>query len=509
MRADRMTDGGFGVSSGERSVETPLAGQTEGKNQGAAFHMNTRKILLLSCIISGESRAFEELLRRSFGAGAEVRNQAANCCNSNDDVRSIWQMASRFDPNLVFLLGGSSSFDRIASVLIVGRKLAVSPIIVAIDQARPTDFWRCLEMGADDFLVQPWRTEEILPRAWRMIGVNSGRSTTAPREDSGNGLDKFVGSCAKFRSELDRAIQVSEFDVGVLILGESGTGKEMVARAIHDRSPRAGKPFVPVNCGAIPGELVENELFGHERGAYTGAVAAQAGIIAEAEGGTVFLDEIGCLTLHAQAKLLRFLQSHEFRPLGSSKSRTADVRIIAATNSELDRAVRDGRFRADLYYRLNVVPLVLPPLRDRREDIPLLVNHFSRKYASHFSKPVVGIAPDAMHKITSYDWPGNVRELENTIQRAVVLSLRSRLVASDIDLPPTNSPIPESFQQRKQNFVTQFERTRIEELLAAYQGNISQAAAAARKNRRAFWQLIRKHKIDVVRFRRPKTSMSG
>ncbi|MGB7789726.1 MAG: sigma 54-interacting transcriptional regulator, partial [Terrimicrobiaceae bacterium] len=239
---------------------------------------------------------------------------------------------------------------------------------------------------------QPWRTEEILPRAWRMIGVSSCPSAIAPREDSGKGLDKFVGSCARFRSELDRAIQVSEFDVGVLILGESGTGKEMVARAIHDRSPRARKPFVPVNCGAIPGELVENELFGHERGAYTGAVGAQAGIIAEAEGGTVFLDEIGCLTLHAQAKLLRFLQSREFRPLGGSKSRTADVRIIAATNSELDRAVRDGGFRADLYYRLNVVPLMLPPLRDRREDIPLLANHFSRKYASHFSKPVVGIA---------------------------------------------------------------------------------------------------------------------
>lgn len=471
--------------------------------------MNTRNILLLSCIMSGEAEAFEELLRRSFGGGAEVRNQSANCCDSDEDVHAIWQMASRFDPKLVFMVGCSSSFDHIARVLIVGRKLTASPIIVAIDQARPTDFWRCLEMGADDFLAQPWRTEDILPRAWRIIGVNSHPSTIAPRDDNGNGLDKFVGSCAKFRLELDRAIQVSEFDVGVLILGESGTGKEMVARAIHDRSPRARKPFVPINCGAIPGELVENELFGHERGAYTGAVGAQAGIISEAEGGTVFLDEIGCLTLHAQAKLLRFLQSREFRPLGSSKSRTADVRIIAATNSELGRAVRDGGFRADLYYRLNVVPLRLPPLRDRREDIPLLANHFSRKYASHFSKPVVGIAPDAMYKIANYDWPGNVRELENTIQRAVVLALRSQLGASDIDLPTTTSAIPESFQERKEKFVSQFERTGIEELLAAHHGNISQAAAAARKNRRAFWQLIRKHKIDVVRFRRSKSSMSG
>jgi len=467
--------------------------------------MNVGRILLLSCAMAGEAEPFNELLRRSFGEAAEVRHESANPWHSNEEIRSMWQLASTFDPKLVFVLGCANSFDSIIGVLIAARELTGSPIIVAIDHGRPTDFWRCLEMGADDFLAQPWRAEDILPRAWRLMGI-SNCSLTLASASAEAGLSEFVGSCAKFRSELDRAVQVSNFDVGVLILGESGTGKEMVARAIHDRSSRAKRPFVPVNCGAIPSELAENELFGHERGAYTGAVAAQTGLIAEAEGGTVFLDEIGCLPLNAQAKLLRFLQNREFRPLGSPKPRTADVRIIAATNRELDRAVRDGEFRADLYYRLNVVSLSLPPLRERREDIPLLANHFSRKYASRFSKPVVRIAAEAMYKITNYNWPGNVRELENTIERAVVFCLGSQLSASDIGLPQAISPVPESFQQKKKMVVAQFERTGIEELLAAHQGNVSHAAVAARKNRRAFWRLICKHKIDVSRFRRSEIS---
>ncbi len=287
----------------------------------------------------------------------------------------------------------------------------------------------------------------------------------------------------------------------MLITGATGTGKELCARAIHYLSPRAGQPFVPVNCGAIPVELVENELFGHERGAYTGAAHAQHGLIHEARGGTLFLDEIDCLPLMAQTKLLRFLQDHEYRPLGSARVRRADVRVIAASNVDLEEAVREGRVRRDLYYRLNIIQLVLPPLRERREDIPLLARHFLAEYAAEFDRPAADISPDAMQALVSYDWPGNVRELEHTIERAVMLCGAEVLGGGDIVLPGRGGAADESFRQAKARVVADFEKSYVEHLLVSHEGNISGAARAAHKNRRAFWQLIRKHRIDVRRFK--------
>ena len=206
----------------------------------------------------------------------------------------------------------------------------------------------------------------------------------------------------------------------MLVLGETGTGKEVVGRAIHYLSPRAGKPFVPVNCGAIPVELVENELFGHERGAFTGATGSRDGLIQEAEQGTLFLDEVNALPLMAQVKLLRFLQSKEYRALGSTKSMQGDVRIIAASNADLEAEVAAGTMRRDLYYRLNVVPIVLPPLRTRSTDIILLARHFLAQYAAKLNSPAVAFSPEAERKLLLYSWPGNVRELEHVIERVVV-----------------------------------------------------------------------------------------
>lgn len=316
------------------------------------------------------------------------------------------------------------------------------------------------------------------------------------------GLSHFVGNNPLFIAELKKIPLVANCNAGILILGETGTGKEIFARAIHDLSARSDKPFVPINCGAIPVNLIENELFGHQRGAFTGASQFQPGVIHEADGGTLFLDEVGSLPLLAQVKILRFLQDKEYRPLGSTKSCRADIRIIAAANSPLENAVKARVFREDLYYRLNIMAFSLPPLRSRRDDIPTFAWHFLAKYSSDYGKPITEILPDAFHKLLHHEWPGNVRELEHTIERAVLFSQQGAIRGSDLGLPAEQTPQPPpSFQEAKARVVAQFEKDYIEGLLVAYNGNVSRAAKAAQKNRRAFWELIRKHRIDLRPFR--------
>ncbi|HEY43900.1 MAG TPA: sigma-54-dependent Fis family transcriptional regulator, partial [Anaerolineae bacterium] len=317
------------------------------------------------------------------------------------------------------------------------------------------------------------------------------------------GLKQLVGESPVFVTVINKIPAIARCDATTLISGETGTGKELCARAIHYLSPRMGKPFVPVDCGAIPTELMENELFGHVRGAFTGASLSQGGVIQEAEGGTLFLDDIDALPLSAQVKLLRLLQEKEYRRLGSPKVRQADVRIISATNRELDEEVRREKFRQDLYYRLNIIPLMLPALRERREDIPLLARHFLGKYAAKFNKRVTGLCSEAMQILVLYEWPGNVRELEYVVERAVVLTEHAVIPGADIDLPSRRAIRPrKSFKEEKAEAIAQFERSYLEGLLVAHQGNISRAARTAQKNRRAFWQLIRKHQIDVQSFKR-------
>ena len=323
----------------------------------------------------------------------------------------------------------------------------------------------------------------------------SERITQALKEKLG--LRQLIGESPTFLAEISKIPTMTRCDVSVLISGETGTGKEVCARAIHYLSSRAHSPFVPVNCGAIPAELVENELFGHERGAFTDASTSQCGLIHEAEGGTLFLDEVDSLPALAQIKLLRFLQEKEYRRLGSTKTYQADVRIIAATNSDLEEAVRTGKLRRDLYYRLNILLLTLPPLRERREDIPLLAHHFLAKYAAEFKKPVMDFSADVIPALVCYDWPGNVRELEHVVERAVALSEQAVIGRTDIVLPHVGTSAPQdSFQEAKAKVVALFERTYIADLLLAHQGNITRAARAARKNRRAFWQLMHKYGID-------------
>jgi two-component system response regulator GlrR len=311
------------------------------------------------------------------------------------------------------------------------------------------------------------------------------------------GLRQLVGKSPTFQAEMDKIPLVAKCDASVLISGETGTGKELFARAIHYLGNRRGKPFVPVSCGAIPVELIENELFGHIRGAFTGATTSRIGLVGEAEGGTLFLDDIDCLPLLAQVKVLRLLQEKEYKQIGSTRYYHADVRVIATANVDLEKAVKEAKFRQDLFYRLNVIPLALPPLRERQEDIPLLARHFLEEYAFEFKKETKDFTDEAMQKLLAYDWPGNVRELENVIERAVVFSPKAAISPEVISLPPPEAARQESFKAAKSRAVMQFEKKYIEGLLATCEGNISKAARAAEKNRRAFWELIRKYKIQV------------
>ena len=237
-----------------------------------------------------------------------------------------------------------------------------------------------------------------------------------------HGFADIVGESDALKYVLHRLEQVAETDATVVIEGETGVGKELVARAIHRRSLRAERPFITVDCGTLPPSLIESELFGHERGAFTGATTLRRGRFELADGGTVFLDEVGDLPLDLQVKLLRVLQEGEINRIGASRPRSVDVRVIAATNRNLELEVQAGRFREDLFYRLHVYPITVPPLRDRREDIPLLVEHFVRRHASAMGKDIETVRGDAMHRLTEYDWPGNVRELENVLERSVILS---------------------------------------------------------------------------------------
>ena len=321
---------------------------------------------------------------------------------------------------------------------------------------------------------------------------------------SGDGMPAdFVGEAPAFREVLAQLPMLARTDGVVLMDGETGTGKELVARAIHHLGPRAPRPFVAVNCGALVDTLLEGELFGHERGAFTDAHARRQGLIAHAAGGTVFLDEAETLTPRAQVALLRVLHERTFRPVGSSTEQRADVRFVAATNVRLDRLVQAGQFRADLFYRLSVFSITLPALRERREDILPLARHFLAKYT-----PDASLAPQlsaaAVRALLTFDWPGNVRELESAIVRAVHLARDSVIEVGDLGLPggarqdgaPMALAAARPYKAEKAQVLEAFERQYITRLMTEHKGNVSRAAQAAGKERRDLGKLLKRHGVD-------------
>ena len=306
---------------------------------------------------------------------------------------------------------------------------------------------RAFSAGAVDYVTKPFEPEELLARVGTHIALRReieahrrSRSTVHYlMEEIRSDRDAMVGDSPALRHVLEQIAQVSTTDSTVLIQGETGTGKELVARAIHERSPRRERPLVKVNCAALPRDLVESELFGHEKGAFTGATQQRRGRFELADGGTLFLDEAGELPLEAQAKLLRVLQEREFDRVGGTRSLRTDVRVIAATNRDLHARVAAGGFRADLYYRLNVFPILVPALRERRDDIPGLVRHFAAKAARKLGRTLDGISPAFVERARAYDWPGNIRELENLVERAIIMSNGGVLDAVELFLqaPPS------------------------------------------------------------------------
>ena len=328
--------------------------------------------------------------------------------------------------------------------------------------------------------------EEIAALKTRLQEENVYLQEEISREHN---FQEIVGNSRALVEVLRNVETVAPTDSTVLIMGETGCGKELIARAIHSRSGRKNRPLVKLNCGAIPTGLVESELFGHMKGAFTGALERRIGRFELADGGTLFLDEISELPLDTQVKLLRVLQEHEFEPLGSSKTIRVNVRIIAASNRDLDKAIQEGRFRADLYYRLNVLPIVLPPLRQRRSDIPLLTSFFVERYSRQLGKQIMGVAQDTMEILSHYDWPGNIRELQNVIERAVVLS-RGSVLRLGRDLLPlsaeaaTDDETVVSFSGQSSNGEThsleQVEKRHILEVLTQTKWVIEGANGAAR-----------------------------
>jgi DNA-binding NtrC family response regulator len=374
----------------------------------------------------------------------------------------------------------------------IRRQNSQVPVVVMTAYGSVEVAVEAMKAGAVDFLLKPFSLDHLMAVVNKALELSALRDENRQlKEELGRRyeFDNIVGRSALMQEIFATVTRVAASRATVLLAGESGVGKDLIARAIHFHSPRHDRPFVKINCTSIPENLMESELFGYEKGAFTGANASKPGKFEQADTGTVFLDEIGDVPNSIQVKLLRILQEREFERLGSNKTRHIDVRVIAATNVDLREALEQGTFREDLYYRLNVVPLNIPPLRARREDIPFLAEHFVAKLAKEQGSPVDSITPAALEKLLGYHWPGNVRELENVIERSVVLCSGTRLDAADIrlDMSPqrTRAAVSDTFLPDGLT-LDQYEQNIIREALKRANGNKSQAARLLGLTRNAF-----------------------
>jgi two-component system response regulator HydG len=383
------------------------------------------------------------------------------------------------------------------------RKISpLVPVLIMTAYASVKTAVEALKAGAFEYLTKPLDIDELKVLIEKALEIYHLRAENiALKERLGDRFDfsKIIGKSKKMKEVFDTLSLVAPTDATVLILGESGTGKELVANSIHHNSPRASQPFVKVSCAALPETLLEGELFGHEKGAFTGAIARREGRFQLAHRGTIFLDEVGEMSVTTQTKLLRVLQEKEFEPLGSSRTIKTDVRVIAASNKDLEREVKEGRFREDLFYRLNVVPVSLPPLRERREDIPALAAHFFAVYREKNRKELKDISGKAMDMLMRYEWPGNIRELENCMERAVILA-RGEIIAP-ADLPPIIQSLSREREIQGLNLpsgisLQEVERTLILKTLEDTGGNRSRAAEILGINRRTLQNKLREYEIN-------------
>jgi two-component system response regulator HydG len=392
--------------------------------------------------------------------------------------------------DLILLDIRMTTMDGIETLTEIRKISPFVPVLMMTAYATVKTAVEALKAGAFEYLAKPLDIEELkilVQKALEYYRLREENLTLKERLGSRFDFSRIIGKGRKMKELFDFLAQVAPSEATVLILGESGTGKELVANAIHHNSPRTQQPFVKVACAALPETLLESELFGHEKGAFTGAIARREGRFQAAHRGTIFLDEVGEMSPAIQTKLLRVLQEREFEPVGSSRTVKVDVRVIAATNKDLGKEIKEGRFREDLFYRLNVIPIHLPPVRERKEDIPALANHFLSLYREKNKKEIKEISPKALDLLIRHDWPGNIRELENCLERAVIVA-RGELIAP-ADLPPAIQNLPAGKEDAEIPFpagisLQEAEKALILKTLEDAGGNRSRAAEILGINRR-------------------------
>ncbi|MEO7760355.1 MAG: sigma 54-interacting transcriptional regulator [Casimicrobiaceae bacterium] len=400
-------------------------------------------------------------------------------------------------PNVVVTDLKMPGIDGMALFEAIHRSHPTLPVIILTAHGTIPDAVSATERGVFGFLTKPFDSQALLQKVAEAAKL-SGPASSATNISGDNWRAGIVTRSPKMEDLLRRARLVAESDASALLFGESGTGKEVLAQAIHRASPRADKPFIGVNCGAIPEPLLESELFGHARGAFTGAVQAHKGMFQAADGGTLFLDEIGDMPIALQVKLLRVLQESAVRPVGSTQTVPVSVRIISATHRNLEEQKAAGLFREDLYYRLNVVSLRLPPLSERREDIPLLATHFLRKLAERYKKPVPTLAPEAMALLVAAPWPGNVRQLLNLLEQTLALSTTTVIPVTLVQgALKQDAGALAPLEEAKRHF----ERDYLIRLLKITGGNVTQAATLAKRNRTEFYKLLQRHHLEPAMFK--------
>lgn len=373
------------------------------------------------------------------------------------------------------------------------------PIIMLTAHGSIPDAVQAMQRGAFSFLTKPFDSKELLQKVAAALRISGSQTPNNVLEDNDNvWRAEILTRSPQMENLLEQAKLVAPTDASVFIQGESGAGKELLARAIHQASPRREKAFVAINCGAIPENLLESELFGHAKGAFTGAVSNHIGLFESAHGGTLFLDEIGDMPQALQVKVLRALQERVIRPVGSTKDVSIDVRVISATHQNLNTEMEKGHFREDLFYRINVVGLEVPSLAERREDISLLASHFIQRFNQRYKKTVTNLSPEALEAMVTADWPGNIRQLQNVIEQTVVLATTPIVPLNLLEkaLQVTESSII-PYDAAKH----QFEQSYLINLLKATQGNVAQAAKLAKRNRTEFYRLLERHQIQAASFK--------
>ena len=442
-------------------------------------------------IVDDDPNLLRLLAIRLSAAGYKVESAA--------DAKIALGMLKSFHPQLIISdlkMDGMDGMDGMVLFEKIRQKSPNLPVIIMTAHGTIPDAINATKQGVFSFLTKPFESQQLLETVAQAIRLQPSNRTNSNKQELWR--TKIISRSAVMESLLQQTKQVAKSDFSLLIHSKSGTGKELLAQAIHQASQRANKPFTAINCAAIPEQLLESELFGYVKGAFTGAEKNHQGLFQASNGGTLFLDEIGDMPMNFQVKLLRVLQEKEVRPLGSTTSVKVDVRIISATHKNLRLAIKEKEFREDLYYRLNVVELELPPLADRREDIPLLAQHFLSQSNKQASLNIQGFSQEAMELLIAASWPGNIRQLQNVVEQSVALSNETIIVANLVKnaLRDESSPLP-SFQQAKD----QFERDYLAQLLKITAGNVSQAAKIAQRNRTEFYKLLNRHHLTAEAFR--------